>query len=363
MKKEIIFYAPIGKGTPPERIGGAEAGCLKTMAIYRDADIKPIHINRPVSRGGYVKYVIGMLWAPIYLILLCIKHPKAVVHIVGFYHKTIGQEKLMLQIGKILGHKVIYEPRNGSMVLSYHQGNNAYKKKLSYLLSKPDVVLCQGLEYVKFIKEQYGIERSYYPNYIMDEYIKPNNLDRGDIIRLIYFGRVVPEKNVDVVIKSAAQLKKLGLRISLDIIGGYNDEYKATLDNTVKAEGLEENITFFGRKPFPFIAEILRKSHYYIFPSAEANEGHSNSLTEAMGCGVVPIVSTAGFNVSICQNPNLVAKDLKPETYAQIINKIETGKLWSKYSESCYDRVLNNYTQSIVKKKLISYVMPLFDNI
>lgn len=363
MKKKIIFYAPIGKGTPPERIGGAEAGCLKTMSIYQDAGIAVLHINRPVSKGGWLRYIGGMLFAPIKLFLLCLKHPTSIVHIVGFYHRTISQEKMMVTMAKALGHKVIYEPRNGSMVISYYKGNDSYKNKLAYLLTKPDVVLCQGLEYVRFIKEKFGFERSYYPNYIMDEFVKPNNLDRGNTIRLVYFGRVVPEKNVDVVIKTASILKKEGLNITLDIIGGYNDVYKEQLDTVVKKEQLENVTTFYGRKTFPFIAEILRKSHYYIFPSAEANEGHSNSLTEAMGCGVVPIVSTAGFNLSICENPNLVAKDLNPETYAQIINKIEAGKLWSKYSKSCYDRVLNNYTQSIVKKKLISYVMPLFDNI
>ena len=32
--KKIIFYAPLGKNTPPDKIGGAEAGCLKTKKIY-----------------------------------------------------------------------------------------------------------------------------------------------------------------------------------------------------------------------------------------------------------------------------------------------------------------------------------------
>ena len=57
------------------------------------------------------------------------------------------------------------------------------------------------------------------------------------------------------------------------------------------------------------------------------------------------------------------AEDLNPEIYAQIIKKIEAEKMWSKYSKYCYNRVQNNYTQSIVKEKLMSYVMPLFDNI
>lgn len=360
--KKIIFYAPIGKGTPPERIGGAEAGCLKTMAVYNDVGIDVIHINRPTSKGGIISYLLGMLLAPLNLIRFCLVYPKAVVHIVGFYHRTVGQEKLMVKIGKFLGHKVIYEPRNGSMVVSYNESSNSYREKLSYLLIKSDVVLCQGLEYVRFINKHFGLDRSYYPNYIMDEFIMPNNKDRGKTISLIYFGRVVPEKNVDVVIKTASLLKAEGMDILLDIIGGYDVDYKKELDSLIQSNNIEDNVIFYGRKPFPFIAEILRKSHYYIFPSAEANEGHSNSLTEAMGCGVVPIVSTAGFNVSICGNPNLVAKDLNPDSYAEIIANIEKNRSWSTYSSFCYNRVMENYTQSIVKQKLIGYVFPLFES-
>jgi len=359
MKKEIIFYAPIGKGTPPERIGGAEAGCLKTMTIYKSQGINVLHINRPVSRGGMLKYLLGMFIAPIKLIFLCLFHRNAVVHIVGFYHKTVRQEKLMVSISRFLRNKVVYEPRNGSMVISYHKGTQSYKNHLSYLLTKPDVVLCQGLEYVRFIKDRFNIERSYYPNYIMDEFIKPNNLERGDVIRLIYFGRVVEEKNIDVVIKTASILIDAGYNIMLDVIGGYNDQYKNYLDKIIEERQLTNIVTFYGRKPFAFIAEKLRTSHYYIFPSAEANEGHSNSLTEAMGCGVVPIVSTAGFNVSICGDDRLVAHDLEPESYAKIIKEIETNKSWSAFSKAAYDRVLSNYTQAIVSKSLMSFVTPL----
>ena len=361
MKKEIIFYAPIGKGTPPERIGGAEAGCLKTMKIYEGAGIKVIHLNRPVSKGGIVKYIAGMLLAPIKLFFLLLCHPTAIVHVVGFYHRTVGQEKLLVMMSKMMGNKVIYEPRNGSMIISYKEGDESYRKKLSYLLRTSDVVLCQGLEYVDMIKSTFGLERSYYPNYIMDEYVLPNNLERGKQIKLLYFGRVVPEKNVDVVIKTASLMKQKGYDVVLDIIGGCSAEYQKELNNVVSGEKMEDIVTFHGRKTFPFIAEILHKSHYYIFPSSEANEGHSNSLTEAMGCGVVPIVSKAGFNESICGNIDLVADDLLPQTYMSIIEKIEREGKWGTYSTFCYNRVINNYTQSIVSKKLIGYVTPLFN--
>lgn len=360
MQKQIIFYAPIGKGTPPERIGGAEAGCLKTMSIYKNAGIDVIHLDRPVSKGGIIRYLILMALVPIKLLFLLLFHPNAVVHIVGFYRRTVGQELVMMKIAKFLGHKVIYEPRNGAMVITYNEGTPSYRSKLAKLLSEPDVVLCQGLEYVDMIRKEFGIERSYYPNYIMDKFIKPLTSDRPNGLKLVYFGRVVPEKNVDVCIKTLALLKEKGYNASLDIIGGYNDEYKTILDKVAKDCSVEELITFYGRKTFDFIADILKHSHYYLFPSSEQNEGHSNSLTEAMGCGVVPIVSTAGFNVSICGQDELVAHEITPEAFARIVDSIEKEGRWQEFSKKCYNRVMTNYTQSIVSKKLISYVEPLF---
>lgn len=360
MAKEILFYAPIGKGTPVEQIGGAEAGCLKTMAIYESAGIKVTHINRPVSKGGLFKYLIGMCMAPIKLVCLAVVKPKSVVHIVGFYRRTVGQELVMMKIAKFLGHKVIYEPRNGAMVITYNEGTLSYRNKLAKLLSEPEVVLCQGLEYVNMIRKEFGKERSYYPNYIMDKFIKPLSFDRPNGLKLVYFGRVVPQKNVDVCIKTLALLKEKGYNASLDIIGGYNDEYKTILDKVAKECSVEELITFYGRKTFDFIADILKHSHYYLFPSSEQNEGHSNSLTEAMGCGVVPIVSTAGFNVSICGQDELVAHEITPEVFARIVDSIEKEGRWQEFSKKCYNRVMTNYTQSIVSKKLISYVEPLF---
>lgn len=360
MKRQIVFYAPIGKGTPPERIGGAEAGCLKTMEIYKNAGIEVIHLNRPVSKGGLLKYLIGMCSAPVKLFFVLLFHPYAIIHIVGFYRRTVFQENVMMNIGRGLKRKVIYELRNGAMIKSYNEGSRLYKKLLGALLTKADVVLCQGLEYIDMIRDKYDVERSYYPNYIMDDFVKPNNVERGEKLRLIYVGRVVPEKHIDVCIETLAKLRLAGKDAYLDIVGGCDDNYRKYLDNIISHERMNEFITFHGRQSSLYIRDILHKMHYFLFPSEEANEGHSNALTEAMGCGVVPIVSTAGFNASICGNPDLVANDIKPDSYAKIIMDIEMNNSWTVYSDLCYSRVIENFTQSKVAKKLLSYVEPLF---
>ncbi len=360
-KRQIIFYAPLGKDTPPERIGGAEVGCLKTKKIYEEAGYDVIVIDKPAMSRGKFRYLYEMGLVPFKVFLDAKKYGKSTpIHIVGFYRKIAGFERFLVNIAHHCGNKVIYELRNGSMITSYLNGNNKYRDILQDLLLKPEIVLCQGLEYVDFIKEKWGIERCYYPNYIMDDFVASNNLFRPEPIRLIYFGRVTPAKNVDIIIKTLINLRSSGMDAELEIVGGYSDAYKRILDEIVSNGDVGKYVTFYGRKPFGFIAERLKKSHYFVFPSTEEQEGHSNSLTEAMGCGVVPIVSTAGFNVSICGNKELVVDKVEAERFAQRIIDIEKTGKWKDYSSFVYNRIQSNFTQKVVSEHFISYIETLF---
>ena len=111
-----------------------------------------------------------------------------------------------------------------------------------------------------------------------------------------------------------------------------------------------------GRKNIKEIVEYLKTSHYFLFPTNEPQEGHSNSLTEAMGLGVVPVVSNKGFNASICGKKELVIEGFNPQSYAEKIIEIEKADLWQTYSKYVQDRVKHNFTQSIVEAQLLNLV-------
>jgi hypothetical protein len=72
-----------------------------------------------------------------------------------------------------------------------------------------------------------------------------------------------------------------------------------------------------------------------------------------MGCGVVPIVSRAGFNASIVGNQELVMNDFSAPLYAKTVANICMTGTWKKTSDEVYKRILNNYTESIVKDSLL----------
>jgi len=290
-----------------------------------------------------------------------LKHLDAPVHIVGFYRGTAYYEWLLLMICRLFRHKTIYELRNGSMIDSYDKGGCFYRTVLKGMLLKPDVVLCQGQEYIDFIKKNWKVTRSYYPNFLMDEFIQPLNVSRPKPpIRLVYFGRVMPAKNVKLIIEILFEVIKDGYEARLDVFGGYDEAYGEELKRAINNYGIDDKVCLHGRQSFSVIADSLRTAHYFIFPSQEKQEGHSNSLTEAMGYGVVPVVSRVGFNASICGNEELVIDDYSAVSYAKKIVEIESSNRWEQLSEQVYKRIREHFTEGIVGRELINKVEKLY---
>lgn len=359
-KLQIIFYAPFGKNTPANKIGGAEAGCLKTLDIYRNADIEVHCIDKPARNGSNARYMLDLIGAGAKLCGNMIAHPRAIVHIVGFYDKIIDIELMLMRLTRLFGRKSVYEIRNGGMVDIYNKRDQAYRDKQERIFRLATGILCQGEIFVDFIKNKFGLPSFYYPNYILDSFVKPRQQRTTNSLNLIFFGRLVPTKNIDVIIKATHIVWQKHPETKLYLIGGISKEYEEDIFSLIKSIGLPpEVVTLYHRKNFDFIAERLQQSHYFIFPSSEPCEGHSNSLTEAMGCGVVPIVSTAGFNRSICGDNSLVVESLNPDDYAKKILTIHDNQFWEQYSKQVYDRVSSLYTQSNVGKKLVNYLRSL----
>ena len=172
-------------------------------------------------------------------------------------------------------------------------------------------------------------------------------------LHLVYFGRLSPTKNVDVVILTLKYLLDAQYKASLKLIGGCSEDYRSLLNHLMSVEGIpKEKVQFLGSRPMEYIFDVLSQSHYFIFPSNEPKEGHSNALTEAMSMGVVPIVSNAGFNASICGVPELVVKDINPKAFAEIIIKIEESGRWKELSLRVYNRFNENYTEEKALEKI-----------
>ena len=355
----IIFYAPLNNDLKSFRNGGGEAGCLRTKIILEKLNYQIIIIRKPIlkydSIFAYFFILIDFIKSWTILFKQIVFNNIKCVHIVGFYKYHLIFEWIISRTAKLFKIKYIYEIRNGGMIFSYNKGNFIYKYLFKSIVFNSSNILCQGEDYVEFLKEKFVISSIYYPNFIMNDKIQKNNLTRKDfkIINLIYFGRIVKEKNIDFIIDICETLKSLNIDFRLNLFGGYEFQYYQFLQRKITSKNLNNVIQFHGRKDFDDIILYLKSSHFFIFPSKEINEGHSNALTEAMAFGIAPIVSDVGFNKKVVNDDDLVIHNFDPLIYAKKIIDIWSDEKWSIKSSQVYNRILENYTESKVTKSIL----------
>lgn len=106
-------------------------------------------------------------------------------------------------------------------------------------------------------------------------------------VRLLFVGRVVYQKGLDVLLRALAALPH-DLDYELEIIGDGDARPALTLE--AAQLGLAPRLTFAGWCERAHIAERYRAADLFVFPSRD--EGMPNVVLEAMASGL-PIVATA----------------------------------------------------------------------
>ena len=105
-------------------------------------------------------------------------------------------------------------------------------------------------------------------------------------LRLLFMGRLVDWKGVDMLIEALAQVRTR-LPARLEVLG--DGPMRASLEAQVRRLGLEEEVTFAGWRSQQECAERLRSADVLVLPSLYECGGAV--VLEAMSCGV-PVVAT-----------------------------------------------------------------------
>jgi glycosyltransferase involved in cell wall biosynthesis len=113
---------------------------------------------------------------------------------------------------------------------------------------------------------------------------KPGDVRKNE--RLLFVGRISPQKNVEVAIKTSRESG-----IGLDIIGKISDKDKDYWNDVSSAiDGT--NIRYIGTVPFNELAKHYSAAQAVIFPS-DINESFGLVAVEAQACGT-PIIMKSG---------------------------------------------------------------------
>lgn len=110
----------------------------------------------------------------------------------------------------------------------------------------------------------------------------------GRRFRICFVGRLEKVKNPVVLIGMMKRLKESNREAELWIIG--DGSQRRMLEMKALSDGVEDRVVFHGYQKDP--ANFLRQSDLCVQPSL--SEGFSQSLIEAMGCGVPVVVTPTG---------------------------------------------------------------------
>lgn len=369
MTLRIYFFANFGNWSR-QPYGGGEIGNRRTLRMMRQAgyDVYLIEkYNRVYKHTRTDAIVISCLMLlnviKFFFVLLFGRRKNSLVHIVGFYGSTIYFERILVGISHLLGYQTVYEMRGGGAVFHYQNDSERYRHWFAATIRQADYIFSQGQENKSLIDSiDQGKHFFYYPNCVMRDFCpkeypsKPTNR-----INLLYFGRVAKRKNVDVVVDAFNLLAAKYSNIYLDIVGNCTEPtYAEEIKRRISASEFTNRITMHPACSHDRLKEHLADKHFYVFPTTEPREGHSNALTEAMAWGLIPVATDIGFNRAIIADDMLITKNLSPNSFASIIANIVDSRKIQEHSERTYHRIRSNYTEDIVYTRLKDEYNTLF---
>lgn len=361
MIKKFFVFGNIGKMTELPKSGGQSSARRVMQGLERMGyETVPIVRRRCVLEGKIIHFLETRSFAVIDLL-------KILRHIVPANRKTSAfltltfggklapYELLISVIVRMLGLKTVTYMQGGQFIDFYNRGSKFYRWLIKKNMDLQSQVWFEGMPSLEVVRRISDTPLVYYPSYVDQENIVSRIPERPkDRLNLCYFGRVTPEKNVDVIIKTFHLLCEKYDDVYLTVIGGsgYSKAYVEEVDGMIENSPFKSHITRKGLTPFDEIKEIMQSQHLFVFPTKERCEGHSNSLNEAMAQGVVPIVSDYHFNRDIVGDDRLAVNGWEPQDYADRIAHIRETCDLQEIAVKMRNRVMENYSREVVNKRL-----------
>lgn len=266
-------------------------------AIQKLCFLSDVNICRIISKHSRLYYVL---------------HESPKYHLKRYNTAADGLPKYLL---KIIYHRIKY----ASKVLSF------FKKSKKYVTQF--VTLSKGCQIE--MKECYGIDSMimYNPYSFDDSRIDFDNKENT----VLYAGRLSPEKDVLIILKSWKLAKHNGWK--LKIVGDGTE--KSNLQNYVAKNNIQ-NVEFVGAVPHEALIHEFKKSKIFVLCSFF--EGFPTVITEAMNYKNVPVVTKyEGFSDELLQNNNSFVCERNAK---KISKKLETlmlnSKILCQFAESGY---------------------------
>ncbi len=173
--------------------------------------------------------------------------------------------------------------------------------------------------------------------------------------RLLFLGRLIPEKGVSFFINICNDLKKIyKIKFKASIVGAFETKkFEKKVKNLIEKNNLTEEIELIGEVVNP--QSYYSSSDIFLFPS-KYGEGIPTVIIEALATGLPTFASNIpGCSEIFSENSDgNIVKDYKSKNWCKKINELIKNKdLFSSFSSRGRKIVENKFEQEKLAKKTI----------
>lgn len=259
----------------------------------------------------------------------------------------------------------------GKVVLSWHSDIvkqkkllTLYKPLLKYLLNRADMIFVateghiDGSDFLYEYREKccilpYGLTVEDYLE-IERKPILTEKLTDKDSVKVFFTGRLVYYKGVDVLLKAFRLVNGCEL-----FIAG-TGELEAELKAYAKEHNMEDKVHFLGFLPDGELKQAYADCDIFVLPSVAKSEAFGIVQLEAMVYGK-PVINTllpSGVpHVSIHKKTGLTVPPSDFESLsAAILALARNRELREEYGKNAADRVMENFNEKDIIRKLYEYL-------
>ncbi len=211
--------------------------------------------------------------------------------------------------------------RDRFIQLFLHYNNFLFKKqirKTDIIVNSPELA-----EKYRKIAKSIGLIKT--TTLSEKDFFKREDTCTGDVIRLLYTGRIDPAKGLFELLEAFAILKNEIPNLSLHYVGWEDNQEKPVeknLQKRAKELNIYESVTFHGKKNVGNeLNAMYRMADIYIIPSY--HEGFPRTIWEAMANGL-PVIATKVGSIPYYLRNNQEALLIDPKDVKQIKGAITT---------------------------------------
>ncbi|MBK8900854.1 MAG: glycosyltransferase family 4 protein [Anaerolineaceae bacterium] len=195
---------------------------------------------------------------------------------------------------------------------------------------------------------------------VKDFFSKEQSHLSENTLRLVYAGRLTPDKGVHTVIEAMIKLREERQieDVRLTVVGEGLPGYETSLQRLVEEHQLEPYVEFRGRVDRESMPQLLRQFDVLIFPSISA-EALPRMPQEAMACGLAVIGTTTGGTreLIIEGETGLTFPPGNADVLAaQIARLVTDAELRVELTQAGRDYVLQNFTIERMVSEIEAYL-------